>query len=290
MSLMIVGCLKDEDFEDQRYGLQVPEVISVSFPQQPTSPVTIGIVSQATSQEVTGPLLALNSVGPSSSPVTVALATDDALVTSDPELTLMPAGSYSVNSMNVTIPAGEMTSDAVKITIPDATVLDPTKKYGIGFKITSSDQGYQIAKNMSSVVIAFAIKNQYDGVYSYVSGTVTRYTSPGVPAGDALSGPLSKPPNADVEMITTGPNTVNIVGLSWSGGAGVGGIDGLTATVDPATNLVTMASSQNATLTNWAGKENKYDPATKTFHLAFRWNPAANTREYEVVFKYEGPR
>src|ERR1700752_2053422 len=99
--LMIVGCLKDDDFEDQRYGLQVPEVNGVSFPQQLQSPVTIGIVSQTTAQEVTGPLLALNSKGPVSSPVTVNLAIDDALVTSDPELTLIPAGWYTVNSLNV---------------------------------------------------------------------------------------------------------------------------------------------------------------------------------------------
>src|SRR6185295_8718101 len=145
--LMIVGCLKDDDFENQKYGIQVPEVNGVSFPQQLQSPVTVGIVSQASSQEVQGPLLALNSKGPVSTPVTINLATDDGLVTADPELTLMPAGSFTVNSMNVTVPAGEITSDAVKITIPDATILDPTKKYGIGFKITSADQGFTVAKN-----------------------------------------------------------------------------------------------------------------------------------------------
>src|SRR5262245_51879042 len=56
----LAGCLKDEEFEDQQYGLQVPDVPSVSFPQKLQSPFTIGIVQQASAQEVTGPLLALN--------------------------------------------------------------------------------------------------------------------------------------------------------------------------------------------------------------------------------------
>ena len=93
-----------------------------------------------------------------------------------------------------------------------------------------------------------------------------------------------------LEFITIGANTVVIESITWHGGGGVGGVGGLSATIDPATNLVTMASTENATLTNWAGKENKYDPATKTFTLNFRWNPTSTTREYSVVLKYEGPR
>jgi hypothetical protein len=38
LGLMIVGCLKDEDFEDQQYGLQVPNVNGVSFPEKLQSP------------------------------------------------------------------------------------------------------------------------------------------------------------------------------------------------------------------------------------------------------------
>jgi hypothetical protein len=80
--------------------------------------------------------------------------------------------------------------------------------------------------------------------------------------------------------------------LKWAATAGsnVAGINGLSIAIDPVTNLVTMASTQNLTLTNWAGHENKYDPVTQTFYLAFRWNPLANVREYEIVLKYKGPK
>ena len=55
----IVGCLKDDEFEDQQYGLQVPNVNGVSFPEKLQSPVTKGIVAQSTSQEITGPLVVI---------------------------------------------------------------------------------------------------------------------------------------------------------------------------------------------------------------------------------------
>jgi hypothetical protein len=136
-----------------------------------------------------------------------------------------------------------------------------------------------------------------------VSGKVTRYTSPGAPAGDVLSGDLAG--NPDVSLITSGPNAVvvpvpatpNPGTLYWAAASGsqVAGIDGLKITVDPATNLVTMSSTLNTTLANWAGSTpginyNRYDPATKTFYLAFKWNPTSNVREYEIVLKYKGPR
>ena len=199
-------------------------------------------------------------------------------------------GTYTV-----TFKPGEF-SKSIYITIPNATLLNPSALYGLGFTILTADAGGKIS-TQRSVVVEVGAKNIYDGIYSYVSGLVTRYTAPGVPAGDALSGPLSSPPNPDVFLVTTGGNSVNfpVAGspgqLTWSGGtSGVAGIDGLRLTVDPATNLVTVTSAGNGTLTNWVGFVNKWDPATKTFTLNFRWNPTANVREYSVILKYKAPR
>lgn len=212
---------------------------------------------------------------------------------------LLPAAWYTIGSttpksgglggnFNIAMNPGEF-AKPIMITIPDATVLDPSTLYALGFTITSIDGTGKIS-GTKTVVIEIGAKNPYDGIYSYVSGLVTRYTAPGSPAGDALSGPLNSA-NPDVTMSTVGAYTVEITGQTWSGGtSGIAGIDNLRATVDPATNLVTMQSLGNGTLTNWAGHVNKYDPTTKTFYLAYRWNPTANVREYEVVYKYKGPR
>jgi hypothetical protein len=196
----------------------------------------------------------------------------------------------------VTFNPGEF-SKTVYITIPNATLLNPSALYGLGFTILTSDAGSKLSTQKSAIV-EIGAKNPYDGIYSVVSGLVTRYTAPGVPAGDAISGSLAG--NPDVYMITTGAYRCNIPpvstpgGLYWANAAVnnsmVAGIDGTSATVDPATNLVTMASAGNATLTNWAGKTNNYVPSTKTFNLAFRWNPTSNVREYEIELKFKAPR
>lgn len=180
------------------------------------------------------------------------------------------------------------------ITIPNATLLDPSTIYGLAFKIISTDQGRVATSNV--LITSVGAKNSYDGIYEVVSGTVTRYANPTTPLNDVLSGPLAG--NPDIKLITTGAYTVAVPpagspgAFYWAAGTNsqVAGIDGVRITVDPATNLVTMLSLGNATLTNWPGKENRYDPATRTFYLNFHWNPAANKREYSVILKYKGPR
>lgn len=287
--LALSGCLKDERYEDYQMGINVTDVPGVALAQASVSPVVQGITAAPGAVVVDGPLITLEAANAASADVHVTLAYDQSLVTAA-GLTPLPAGTFSLSTLTPVITAGSKSIQDIKLSVTNSTALDPNITYGIGVKIVSVDQGYQVVGNGKTVVLAFAIKNKYDGIYSYVSGLVTRYTSPGVPANDALSGSLSSPENPDVELITTGANSVVIESITWHGGGGVGGVGGLSATVDPVTNLVTMASTENATLTNWAGKENKYDPVTKTFTLNFRWNPATTTREYSVVLKYVGPR
>jgi hypothetical protein len=173
---------------------------------------------------------------------------------------------------------------------------DLAHKYALGFALSGPGAGNYISSGMDTIVAMISLKNIWDGVYSVVSGTVTRYTAPGAPAGDALSGALAG--NPDIYLMTTGATRCNIPpasstgGLFWAYGNNsmVAGIDGLRADIDPITNQVTMSSTGNATLTNWAGKVNSYTPSTKTFNLAFRWNPTSTVREYEVVLKYKKAR
>lgn len=206
----------------------------------------------------------------------------------------LPANSYQVAASNpyngsewtVTFNAGEH-AKPIMIKL-DVSLLDLSKQYALGFTITDAS-GAKISDGLESALVEVGAKNKYDGIYSVLSGQVIRYLSPGVPANDVLSGNLAG--NPDVTLVTVGANTVEVVGLNWAAAqGGVGGINNLRATVDPATNLVTMTALGNATLTNWAGHPNRYDPATKTFYMSFRWNPATTTREYEVVLKYKGPR
>ena len=166
---------------------------------------------------------------------------------------------------------------------------DLSRKYALGFTIDDPG-GKTIASGKEDVLVLISIKNKYDGIYSVVSGFVQRYVGPTTPEVGDLNGSLVG--NPDAVLATVGPNTVEISNLRWANTnpLGIAGINNLRATVNPATNQVTMFALGNATLTNWTVHENKYDPATKTFHLAFYWNPTGNRREYKVELKYKGPR
>lgn len=281
-SLFMSGCLKDKDFEDQIYGSQPNDIKGVGFVN---AKYALALESSANPQTIVTVIVGLNASQTSSTPInyTVAAAPSSVLPAG---VTALTSSQYTFSATG-TIPAGAW-FDTLEIVIPNASLLDPLSTFGIGLTITAVDPGYVIVNNATTATVQFNVKNAYDGIYSVVSGLVTRYNSPGVPANDALSGPLTG--NPDVTMITIGATTVSVNNLRWSGGGGIGGIDNLQLTVNPATNMTSIISLQNATLTNWAGRENKYDPATRTFTLNFRWNPAGATREYSVILKYKGPR
>ncbi|RYE26827.1 MAG: hypothetical protein EOP45_03125 [Sphingobacteriaceae bacterium] len=59
--------------------------------------------------------------------------------------------------------------------------------------------------------------------------------------------------------------------------------------VDPATNKVTVSATGNSVLKNTAGYDNHYDPATRTFYLAFNWGTAPSTRIAVDTLVYTGP-
>lgn len=299
--VMLTGCLKDKGFEEKKYGTEVMEVKGVAFPES-VSGVSLAINSTTASQTIEVSTIVLEQDGNATSDVQVTLQVNNALVTAA-GLTPLPTSAYSISGgMTITIPSGQKQA-TIQIIVPNASTLSATAKYGLGLTISSVSGGYNIAQNSKNLLISFSVKNQYDGIYTVISGKVTRYTAPGAPANDALSGSLVG--NPDVKLITSGPNSVTIPApatpnpgtIYWANGQNsqVAGIDGVSVTINPSTNAVTITSAGNATLANWAGSApgityNRYDPATKTFYLAFRWNPTANVREYEIVLKYKGPR
>jgi hypothetical protein len=199
---------------------------------------------------------------------------------------LMPDSTYSIPSLEATIAPGHR-EDSVAIQIF-------TDKIAAGhvylLPISIAKSSLPIS-NWNHLMINIGAKNAYDGVYSVVDGNVQRYSNPTTPTtGDPLNGSLAG--NPDMTLVTAGISSVELNNLRWHGGtSGVAGIDHLQAIVDPNTNKVTMISLGNPSLTNIPGKENSYDPATKTFTLNFYWNPTANKREItNLVLKYKKPR
>lgn len=194
----------------------------------------------------------------------------------DEPIVIMPAAAYTMPT-TVTIPAGQR-----RVEVPITAIskmLDPNFTYGIPVTITDAS-GEVISKNFASLVVKVAVKNQYDGKYSY-KGYIFR-------EGDPVLTGFYKGLTSDLE--TNGANGLNFPNPVWSNGTGVGGIGGLTINVDPTTNKVTMKSKDNATLGNTPGYDNRYDPATKTFYLSFKWGVSPSSRAATDTLTYTGPR
>ena len=247
----------------------------------------------------------VNSTAVLNKPLEVVLLEDPTLVPAG--YTELPAANFTYTvDPGVIITSGKITavrfaagelSKKIKINLIGSAWTNLSTKYAKAYKVTDAGGNGNIASAVNGgMIVTFGIKNIYDGIYSIVSGTVTRYTAPGVPAGDAISGGLAGQP--DIILSTSGQYSVSIPNVSTAGGlywsypnnSMVSGVDGKVIVVDPATNLTTISSTQNVTLTNMVGEPNYYDPATKTFYLSFIWNPTSTVRTYQVVLKYKGPR
>ncbi|MCW3074436.1 MAG: hypothetical protein JWP69_1505 [Flaviaesturariibacter sp.] len=298
VSLLVAttGCLKDKGFEDQRYGIQISERTGVAFPQASSSPVIVGITGQAAPITIAGPLITIEGSGAASGDVTVNLQTDNAAVTAK-GLVPLPAGSYTVSTLNPVIRKDSTYIDNITITINNSNTLDPTKTYGVGFKITGVSQGYQIASNSNTVVFGITIKNKYDGVYR-LKGFHNR---PG----------FQFPYDQTMHMITTGPNTVQFywpevrsvghpigtgpnpaVNVSWYGAAIAPVVE-----FNQTTNLVTNVFNADPVtpisiytgLGSGQGRFVETSPTVKTMYVYWRYN-ANDARAFMDTLTYISPR
>lgn len=289
LMVSMMGCLKDKDFENQKYGIQINEVKAVAFPQAPSSPVIVGITGQADPLTVDGPPITIEGSGAAPGDINIGLEFSDAAVI-DKGLTPLPAGSYSLNTMAPKIMKDSTYTRELKITVLNTDALDPNVKYGIGIIIKSVDQGYNIPANSGTVVIGFTIKNKYDGIYQ-LTGHHNRV-------------PYTYPYDEKVYLITNGPNEVYFYwpevksighpigtasGSSWYG-------PGIAPTIvfDLATNLVTdvynLTPGTVITMFTGAGSRiGKFDPATRAITVDWNYNNNPDRAFFDDL-TYIGPR
>ncbi|SDG06204.1 protein of unknown function [Pedobacter terrae] len=296
LTMGLSSCLKDDLVSDQKYGMINVDAAKVAQLPSVSSAFALLLENKSTSLNFVEVSLAQSE--PAAEDVVVTLSTDqtDAKVTannSDPnnsKIAAFPSNKYTLpNGLKVTIPKGSR-SGYLKLNLNQQD-LSPATPYVLAFRIVSVDKPeYVISGNYNTSLVTVSAKNTWDGIYAMNAGSsVQRYSAPGVPTvGDALNGSLAA--NPDLTLSTVDATTVLIANLRWANGNGVAGIDNLQAVIDPATNLVTMKALGNATLKNIPGKDNKYDPATKTFTLNFDWNQTAAPRAVSLVIKYKASR
>lgn len=190
-----------------------------------------------------------------------------------------PVG-YTLPTTSVVIKKGE-TKATFNVVFKPLAFTQPTSV--LPLTITSSSSGI-ISGNFSTILLAVSAKNIYDGVYS-VSGNIFRNSASGPDL--SLGGNYNS--GVTTNLVTLSQNSVRLT-VQWKDGSNAGGVDGTSMTIDPATNLVTVKSSGNASLKNTVGKINSYDPATKTFTVAFDWGAAPSNRAVDMKLTYVGRR
>jgi Domain of unknown function (DUF1735) len=121
--------------------------------------------------------------------MTVVVKDDTAAVrVADPAYIVLPAAWYTLaasdgvtkagglgGTFTFTLKPGEF-GKQIRITIPDATLLNPSALYALGFTITSVDAGGKIGE-AKTVVVEVGAKNDWDGVYA-VTGPMTDLVNP----------------------------------------------------------------------------------------------------------------
>jgi hypothetical protein len=285
----LTGCLKDDDF-GPKYGIRIDENKAVAFPQAAKSPVTVGITGQAAPLTVTGPLITLEGSSRPTTDVKVRLQYDSAAARRM-GLVPLPAGSYTLSTLEPVIPAGKDTIGNLRLTVTNTHLLDPNIKYGVGFTIVGVDGGYKIAENMKTMVIGFTIKNKYDGVYR-LQGYHNR-------------SPYTFPYDVEIHLVTNGPNEVYFywpevrsighpIGVSATSTSWYGDAIAPSIVFDPVTNMVTdvynLTPGTVITMFTGAGSRvSKWNPATRA--ITVDWNYANNPlRAFFDDLTYIGPR
>lgn len=260
-TMLLTACLKDKGIENGQYGLKDPggSPVGVGFPQAANAVNVTSIELSNNAQTINVALVNLLSDEPAAQDIHVTLQVDQSLVdaynAANPSSALeaLEQSQYTISSATVVIPKGSRTG-TLALTIPDASVLDASNRYGIGFTIASvSEQGVKIADNLKDVLFALTVRNAYEANYEIVVD-------------------LTGHPSASGHYEETGTFTT-IDANTVDAPLGVAVIFNTASRLNIRVNADnTLTLTSNATTINPTDPtKNYYDPATQTFHFDYTW-------------------
>lgn len=284
--LFLSSCLKDKDYEDQKYGTQSTDATKlVTFlnaknlptAEKSSDSISLGGDVNVSAQNQVSTLInvTLESTIPSPVDVRVKIVVNPSIKPST--FSTLPIGTFSIPS-EIIIPAGSRQVN-VPITFTNTTTYSLTTTYALGLELVSvNGGGFQVASNRNKIVVAFSVKNQYDGKYSF-KGYAFRANDP------SLTGNFT---GLTRTLSTTTATKVQMNGLlAWSNGSGIG-IGEPSFDVNPSTNAVTISSPGGAI--NLPGYSSRYEPATRTFFIGATWGAGPAFRQSIDTLIYTGPR
>jgi hypothetical protein len=170
-------------------------------------------------------------------------------------------------------------------------------RVGLGFQLASADNNAVLSAEQNQVAVEIGAKNQWDGVYK-VKYRLFHPTSPDItgngtiPEWDFLS---SGPTSIDWDVATVFINFPNNTLTYFGDAAGPSLLVRMTVNPNNTVSITNVGSRASALafppLVVPPGVTNHYDPATKTFYVAYSWTPTgAGTREKYDTLTYIRPR
>ncbi len=292
-SIVLSGCLKDDGYDDRNYqagethndGKQ--NVISVALTATTTVNHLLLALDNSSSDTTLNAIPITLGGQPATEDIQVRVQLDPALLGSynaDNGTTHEEAPSSTFTIINsgdsasgylVNIQKGSNTGYLqVKLTPSNFLGFD----YAIGVQIVSVPSGYLIASNLSTGILAIAVKNLWDGKYTLTQET-TGWAAYGIADGVSFTWPTDVSivtASAVADDINTAEGGALQPAFTTSGGTTVFGATAPRFTFDPATNqLVSVENTlpddgRGRTLSlNPAITDSRYDPATKTIYAAY---------------------
>jgi hypothetical protein len=267
LGLGMSSCLKDDehytDFQNVGYVAEIPSsaffgvVDNEGFPIQTTPyayPFDVNIASP----------------NPPTQNVDVTVGVDAAALTrynaaNGDSLQLLPAEAYSLGSTTVTVPAGKRLATVdLKFNTSKIAV---NGYYALPITIKSASNNVAVSANYGTKIIVIKIKNIYDGQYRAL-GTFTH-------------------PTAGARKIDRDKTLITIDGTtSQTDFADLGGNGWQMWLRVNADNTVTLIPKGAANPGTVQFGVNKYDPATKSFTLNYKYAGAGGDRVInEVITK-----
>lgn len=304
-ALFGTGCLKDDNFDDGRYGINLDgaqKVLEISGPVDGF--VNIDLVGSPNDTTVDIVVVRLAG-GNADKDVQVTLALDPAVVTAynaahGTSYVSPAANQFSIPSLTVTIPAGQKTA-SLRLTAKPNNLFG-ADEYALGVKlVSSSDPNIKLSGNFNTQVVGLTIRNKYDGEYT-MTGTLV----------DVANAALTAKSPQRVHLITTGANSVYLHNAGTSiasfkdlfpilsaGSESAYGAFTPEFTFDANNNVISVVNAYGQPASNGRSAQldpsgvNKWDPATKT--LRVKWfmtqppTPGIRTT-FDFTFTYVGPR
>ncbi len=199
--------------------------------------------------------------------ITVTLDVDQTLLNGTSHV-MPPAELYSFPKTAV-IKKGEQVTQ-LKVTIKRTAAFDFTVNYALPLKIAAVSNSTPISGNFGTALYAFALRNQFDGVYQ-MKGFALR-------GGDANLTGNFKP--IEMGLKTLGATSVQFSDLQvWGNGSGVGvGNPVIAVDYKPGASTYDVAMSSSGGIYNAPGYTSHYDVASKTFYISFSWGAGPSAR------------